>query len=566
VASLTTARITSAAFGNADQSAMRKCLIALVALGTGLRLWQYCANTAIWLDEIAVARNLIDRSLWDLLTLPLAYDQTAPKGFLLVEKMAISLFGSSDYVLRFFPLFASLVALVIFWRIVAHWLDGFAGIVALALFATGLPYVIYASQVKQYSFDVAVAVLFLWLALACSEQSLSGCKGLWVGVAGAVLAWFSQPAILVVGGLDVALLISAWRGRQKSLAGRLQIIGMVSGVWLISALLSSLAGLASMTPATREYMHRFWAAGFPPIPISRIAGTWWPWDQLNGLLGTAGSASLNQPAPAFYFGLTVLGFALLWRRDRFLASLLLGPIGLALAAATARQYPFSDRLILFLTPSFFIAFGVSAEQIRQWLNRWSAALGASVLVLITVSAVYPMVKTPPVYEVENIKPALAYLRERRGPEDMIYVYYGAAPVVKFYAAAYSLGESAYAVGGCHRGDSRRYFEEIDAFRGRPRVWVFFTHSIPRYREREDVLRYLDAIGLRRDSLATKPHVPPGSRGLGAEVFLYDLSDPVKLSQATSRSSRVTGPSSANERFGCGEGPQAMMSSGGPLTK
>ena len=45
---------------NAGQSrAVRFSLLALVALGTGLRLWQYFANTAIWLDEVAVARNLL---------------------------------------------------------------------------------------------------------------------------------------------------------------------------------------------------------------------------------------------------------------------------------------------------------------------------------------------------------------------------------------------------------------------------------------------------------------------------------------------------------------------------
>ena len=92
----------------ADQAAaIRKWLVVCVIVGAGLRLWQYLANTAIRLDEIAVARNIVDRSLWDLLVSPLAFDQAAPKGFLLVEKAAISLFGSSDYVLRFFPLVSS---------------------------------------------------------------------------------------------------------------------------------------------------------------------------------------------------------------------------------------------------------------------------------------------------------------------------------------------------------------------------------------------------------------------------------------------------------------------------
>jgi hypothetical protein len=269
--------------------------------------------------------------------------------------------------------------------------------------------------------------------------------------------------------------------------------------------------------------------------------------------------------PILYLGLTVLGFVVLWRRDRFLTALLLTPIGLTLAAALARQYPFSDRLILFLIPSFFFAIGASAEQIRQWLSRWSKTLGVLVPVLVTASTVYPMAKTPPAYHLEDIKPVLAYMQERRLPEDSAYVYYGAAPQMEFYAAGYGLRLNDYAVGGCNRGDSRRYFQDLDAFRGRPRVWVLITHSLPRYRERDDILHYLDTIGLRRNSFAMKSRLLGGT-GSTAEVFLYDLSDPARLNRATSLSSPVSGPSSVNARFGCGEGPQAMVHSRGLATR
>jgi hypothetical protein len=558
-------RVVAEQLGPANRlAAMRSLLIAFVALGAGLRLWQYFANTAMWLDEVAVARNILDRSLWDLLTLPLAYDQTAPKGFLLVEKIAVSFFGGSDYVLRFFPLVSSLVALVVFWRIVIRWLDRFAGLVALALFATAVPYVVFASQVKQYSSDVAVGMLLLWLALALRDVNLSAWKGLRVGIAGAVLVWFSQPSVLMVCALGASLTLFALTDRHEG-QGRLWVLAMALGLWVASALVSALAGLTSMTMSTKEYMHRFWAAGFPPVPISRIARTLWPWDQLERLLGKGGPASLIYPVPILYFGLIVLGFVVLWRRDRFLTALLLTPIGLTLAAASAQQYPFSDRPILFLTPSFFVAIGAAVEQIRQWINRRSKLLGVLVPVLVTASAVYPMAKTPPAYHFENMKPELAYMQERRRPGDAVYVYYGAAPAVTFYADTYGLRENDYAVGGCHRGDSRRYFEEIDLFRGRPRVWVLTTHSLPRYREREDILRYLDTIGIRRDSFVMKSRIL-GLPGLPAEVFLYDLSDPVRLSQATSVSSPFTGPSSASARFGCGEGPQAMGVSRGLAAK
>lgn len=149
-----------------------RLLLAIVIIGTGLRLWQYAANTSLWLDEIAVTRNVLDRPLWDLLTVPLAYDQVAPKGFLLAEKVAATVLGPNDYTLRLFPLICSL-ALVAFWRAAERVLDGLAALIAVALFAAAAPFVVFAAQVKQYSTDVAVAVLLLWLALDLEARGVS---------------------------------------------------------------------------------------------------------------------------------------------------------------------------------------------------------------------------------------------------------------------------------------------------------------------------------------------------------------------------------------------------------
>ena len=141
--------------------------------------------------------------------------------------------------------------------------------------------------------------------------------------------------------------------------------------------------------------------------------------------------------------------------------------------------------------------------------------------------------------------------------DVLYVYYGAGPAVTFYASRYGFHDHEYAVGGCHRLDARRYLEELDAFRGRPRLWVVLTHAIPAFRERENMLRYLDAVGTRRDTFAVPPHMV-GNRGLPAEAFLYDLSDFERLQLATATSFPLVGPSNPDARFVCSGGPDAMV--------
>lgn len=547
---------------------IRGWLIAFVMIGAALCLWQYLGNAALWLNEIPVARDILDRSFWRLLTSPLNNNEVAPKGFLLAEKAAVLAFGSSGYALRLFPLLSSLIALIVFWRVVARRLDRLGGLVALALFATAIPLVIFASQVKQYSSDVAVAMLLLWLALDLGDAEPSIWRGLRVGIAGAVLAWFSQPSVLVVGGLSVCLmafLLSVPAERHH----RASPLAAALGLWIVSALASALVALASLTHATRDYMHRFWAAGFPLRPLWGVLTTLWPRHQIGWLLGAGATASLGCPVPALYLGLIVLGFWILWRRNRRLAALLLAPIGITLAAAFARQYPFSDRLILFLVPAFFAGIGVAVDHIHGWLGTWgvkgwSKPLALLVPVLITAVAVFPMAKTPPVYRFEDIKPALAYLQQKRLPGDSVYVYYGAAPEVAYYAHEFGLGEDSRVMGGCHRGDTRRYFEELDAFRGSPRLWVLITHARP-YGEGDDILRYLDAIGCRQDHLVLESR-PRNSVAAPAELFLYDLSDPMRLGQANSQSATVTWGFSPSVPYGCEEGPTVMQAHAGAAAR
>src|SRR5690349_1669120 len=80
-----------------------RVLTALVVIGIALRLWQYLAGTSLWLDEVMLSRNIVELPFGALLTQPLALDQVAPRGFLLVEKLVVLAFGPGELALRAFP-------------------------------------------------------------------------------------------------------------------------------------------------------------------------------------------------------------------------------------------------------------------------------------------------------------------------------------------------------------------------------------------------------------------------------------------------------------------------------
>jgi len=275
-------------------------LLGFIVVGAGLRFWQYLANTSLWVDEIFLATNILHRSLWQLLTVPLDYGQVAPKGFLLVENLLTAYFGPSDLVLRLFPFLCSLGGLVGFAGLVRRLLNSLAAIIAVALFAAAPPLVAYTTQVKQYSSDVAIAVLLLWVAAVLAATRVSPGTSLGAGVIGAVAVWLSQPAIFMVVGLSVSLVLIAW-WEAVDINGR-NILALLPSLlmWNISALGAAIVSLASMTPHVRDFMHEYWKAGFLPSPAWRAIEMRWPWRQLQALIGLGGQASLGYPFPRFY--------------------------------------------------------------------------------------------------------------------------------------------------------------------------------------------------------------------------------------------------------------------------
>jgi uncharacterized membrane protein len=140
--------------------------LVIIVFGLTLRTAQYLADRSLWMDEAMLALNIADRSFVELMQ-PLDYDQGAPVGFLLIQKLMIQALGNKDYVLRLFPLLAGLLSLYLIYRVADRYTSGVAVIPALALFAVSGPLVHYASEAKQYSSDVAICLLLLFVAAGC---------------------------------------------------------------------------------------------------------------------------------------------------------------------------------------------------------------------------------------------------------------------------------------------------------------------------------------------------------------------------------------------------------------
>lgn len=495
-------------------------LIGLVLLGVVLRLRQYLAGRSLWLDEAMLALNIVGRDFAGLFQ-SLDYNQGGPVGFLLLEKLVITLLGNNELTLRLIPLLTGCAALVFFALLLQRLIGKNGLFLALGLMATATPLIYYSSEVKQYSSDVFVTVFLLWLAVenlvAENEKKLPisvfSMANLSLAVAGALAVWFSHPAIFTLTGVGAALLFQrdVWKDR-----GRLQSVLLVISTWVISFVvlyLVSLRGLAANT-----YLLDYWAEYFMPLP---------PWNNW-GWFPSMGAGTIE-----FVFGpeswavsiavLMLMGGLVLFQRRQQYAVLFLVPVLAVLGASALGKYPFAGRMILFTAP-IFIALAAAGVDVtfrplfgRRWLTLINLVAWSAVLLYPSVTVAvgnFGQPKYP-----EHMRPSMAYLQQNRKPDDVIYVYYWATPAFRYYATFYGFSESDIVAGHDYITNPPGLLTELDQFKGHKRVWLLFSHVTEKgtYNERDALLAHLKEIGTQKREFREP--------GTSVSLYLYDLVGP-----------------------------------------
>ena len=544
-----------------------------VLLGLALRSWQYLADTSLSIDEIALARNIQDLSWSALLFSPLDYAQTAPTGFLTLVKLAVTVLGPSDMVFRLVPYLCSLVGMLVFFRLTAR-LPGYSGLAALILFALSPGLIKTSLLVKPYGSDILVTLWLIWLTMnlldkAAKESprpkqedtgrslnaapSAAGYVGLlrkdknvWpaLAVAGLVSVWFSYPAVFTLGAIGLTLLAFFFLGQIRQLSPRPLILILSS--WLISALAALFFAKSNLEPQTLAYFKAHWALGFAPLNDGMLASLLWLVKRMEGIYAMVVNGGTGGPIPVFYLLAGAAGALIAWKRIPHLALLLYLQILLALAAAAAGFYPLLERVTLFLLPSFVILAALSLDFLSRLLPKRTIWLPVLASVIFIIPAVYSYAKNPVVYKSEEMEPLLAYVQEHREVGDKFYIYYGAAQAVMFYGHRFGLEPACYLVGGCHRGSIRNYLKELECYRGQSRVWILFSHLIPRFKEKPAILSYLSTIGTQKQAISFP----------GCSAHLFDLSDETRLRAASAASHEFEPCADTGLAWGCGRGPHA----------
>jgi len=484
----------------------------IISFGIAIRLVQYLYNRSLWADEAVLALNIVNRSYLELLQ-PLDYDQGAPFGFLIIEKLAIQIFGNNEYALRLFPLLSGIISLLLFYQLAKRYLNGYAIPIALAFFVSLNRLVYYTTELKQYSSDVAIALLSSLLVIEICRKRLNLTKIILFSLLGALTIWFSHPAIFVLAGFGATHLLMNASKTKKSQIFKILII---YSSWLISFALFYFVSVQSLNK--NQDLMTSWKNAFPSSAFDII----WLFDAFGKFFyEPLGFKGITDGVAIFAF---VIGCISLFYRKRKQLFILLSPLAVTFFAAYLQKYPFRGRLVLFLTPFFILLIAEGIDSLIRKTRSKPAFIGG--VLLAGWLLFQPITKASNLLVKANwqeeIKPVISYVKSNQQPADILYIFQRGHYQFLYYAEKYGYQKDDYIIGvdDLDKYDGRdlsdkeraRYENDLNKLRGNKRVWLIFSHAHIAS-ENEMMKSYLDKIGKQIDYFESP----------GAFVYLYDLS-------------------------------------------
>jgi hypothetical protein len=335
------------------EPAFRQWLIGLIAIGAIARLARYALRFPLWEDECFLCINLADRDYAQLLE-PMQFYQVAPVPFIWLQKATINLLGFNEWTLRLWPIIASLASLWLYVWLTGRLLTGKARLFAVGLFAVAYPCIRYASEAKQYGFDLLMSLVLLSLFTLWLQSGRV--RWMWLlACAMPLIIGLSFPSVFVAGAVMLAAIVVMWRKRGPAHWAA----WAATGATLLIAFGAFLAiAMQAQSEEGRQLMEKFWAREFPPWRQPLQLAIWFIDTHTNGLMaypigGERGASTLTTIA-------FVTGVVALFRRKRVvLLWLCLTPFVLHMIAAFAQRFPYGGhpKFSMYLAPIICLVAG-----------------------------------------------------------------------------------------------------------------------------------------------------------------------------------------------------------------
>jgi hypothetical protein len=349
--------------------------ITIAAVGIALDIHQWNVGLPLWVDEEMIALNVRDRSVLDLGG-PLWLGQSAPFGWLVLERTAMLMAGHGERALRFVPLLFGIATIATAVWVGRRWMGHIAAMVFVLLCWISQSLSHYRVEIKHYSADAFFALLIPALAVRTIEANSRRDRArrglIWWGAA-AVSHWFANGALLVTPACALLLFGGIWRRDGRRAAVLFSVAGLV---WLISFGLHY--QLSIRYTHNSPYLRSQWATELLPLSLGLTGALRWLINRLEPLANDPGGTTLWLSL----WTSAICGFVF---RARGSVGPLLASVPLS-AFAFAALVPLHQRFSIWIVPALYagvaclidtaIGLGRYAFAHRRW-----ALLALAVVVL-----------------------------------------------------------------------------------------------------------------------------------------------------------------------------------------
>ncbi|HJR60872.1 MAG TPA: hypothetical protein VJ813_15790 [Vicinamibacterales bacterium] len=358
--------------------------VIIALLAAGLDTWQWLRASPLWVDEEMIALNVRDRPFAELPG-ALWLGQSAPLGWLVIERAAVLAFGTGELVLRLVPLLFGIATLAAAAWVGHRWMNwlGAALLTICCAIAQWLSH--YRFEVKHYSADAFWAFLLpamaAWAAEEAEPEPAHRRWTRWWAVA-ALAQWVANGALLVTPAC--ALLLGAVIMRRDGARAAIRFAATGS-LWLVSVGVHYAMSLqyAHYSRHLRDY----WAPYVAPESADLVQSLQWIAGRLEPLASHPGGTMLT----AALWTAAFAGFVFARRR---LLGVMFASVPLAgFALALLRLVPLHDRLAVWIVPALYGGVALAADAgfhhgWRAWRERkwpWAAPSVLAIAIAIYVS-------------------------------------------------------------------------------------------------------------------------------------------------------------------------------------
>jgi len=453
-----------------------------IFIGVYFAYEQFIFNKNLWNDEAALALNIINRSFRELLQ-PLDYSQVAPIGFLYLEKLAVLISKENEYLIRVVPFIAYLLSIVMAYFVSFRLTDNkILSLFAATLVANNNTLSWYSSEVKQYSLDILMTYILVYLTI--SKSFFKTKYTIFYGVVGSIIIWFSNASIVILAASALYLTIKEIYKKQNY---KIVYIFILWGASFIVYYLLFIHNHPS-TPFMREY----WKFSFLPIDGSLAEIIHFLSIKLNRTLMEATRADVNIYLLYFVYFVYFFGvvYAILIKNYKIVYFVFM-PLLIHISISALKLYPFDTRLVLYLLSLLVIFYAFSLYSIYLSLSKVIKI--PKILLLIPLSLLTIDLKSHIPHGVINIKEPMKIVLEKIKPTDELYLYNMAQLVYRYYVDSNIVPiDHQVTWGTISRNHNERYNEEM--LKLKDKSWLLFGHVF--YDEEDYMISFITNRGAK----------------------------------------------------------------------